>query len=48
MIQANIESAKNVNYGLDNICFAKEKEIEMLPFAEEVCHQSKCGFEKQA
>ena len=29
MIQANIESAKNVNYRLDNICFAKEREIEM-------------------
>lgn len=34
MIQANIESAKNVNYRLDNICFAKEREIEMLPLRE--------------
>lgn len=48
MIQANIESAKNVNYGLDNICFAKDRKIEMLPFAGEVCHQSKYEFEKQA
>ena len=48
MIRANIESGKNVNYELDNICFAKEMEMEMLPFAGELHHQSKCGFEKQA